>query len=477
VPGAQTVRAALLASPVDPGVLEPQFRRLARPLGPIGRRQGRPGTPSSGLLRRLNDGSLRIADPPPIPTGLSRFDRAGLTPQHLRADKVLAASGTTGYVPREVLPGGPPPAPPPVRPVEAGHGDEPLRHAIADLFDSLTQPPASPPKQTPVDLDDLTGRVVAALDPAVTISKPTGDRVHLNPDQIRDPGVDELEPVLAAPHFPLPMSAPLCDLSQDWLLPGLDQVPPNSVSLAVTNERFVEAYMVGLNVELGRELLWNLYPAGDQRGTYFDRFWETSGSVLAGGATPAPDIDPVAEWPNAGPLGVNAPGGGPADAGRIVLILRGDLMRRYPTAILYAVRAKAGPVFDLQGEERHPVFSGTLEPDVSFFGFDLSADQAAGRDGGPGWYLVFVEQPSETRFGLDDADTAGPMSTWQDLTWAHLGSGVTYIDVGHAVTPPAHPGGAGWGTHAADMAVITSQQPVRVAIHAARLLPDYGAPP
>ena len=39
-----------------------------------------------------------------------------------------------------------------------------------------------------------------------------------------------------------------------------------------TNQRFVEAYMVGLNYEFARKLLWREYPT-DQRGSYFRQFW------------------------------------------------------------------------------------------------------------------------------------------------------------------------------------------------------------
>ena len=35
-----------------------------------------------------------------------------------------------------------------------------------------------------------------------------------------------------------------------------------TVSLLLTNQRFVEAYMVGLNHEMARELLWNQLPPG-----------------------------------------------------------------------------------------------------------------------------------------------------------------------------------------------------------------------
>jgi hypothetical protein len=473
--GARTVCGELRRSRIDPGVFEPQFRRIARALGPLGRRQGRPALPrSSDRLERMNDGTLAAATPPPIPAGLSRLDRAGLTTERLQPDRVRTALGAGGFVPREVVPGGPPQDQPPLRPPNPTAAPDPFRDATAVLFGDLIAAPKKPPERVRVDLDALATRMVDALDPAVTIGAACGGRLQLGSGQARHPGVDELEPVLAAPRFPQPMFEPLRDLSQDWLLPGLDQVPPNSVSLLVTNQRFIEAYMVGLNHEMGRELLWNGFPT-DQRGTCFDRFWDPSGSVTAGAAVG--DIDPVAEWPPAGPLGANAPGDGPADTGRVVLLLRGDLLRRYPTAILYAAKAKPGPAFDLAAEEKHPVFSGALEPDVSFFGFDLSADQASGRDGGDGWYLVFQEQPSETRFGLDDADTAAPMKTWQDLAWAHVVTGFTYIDLITAFDKPQQPGGIGWATHAADMAVITSQQPVRVAIHAARLLPDGGGPP
>ena len=74
-----------------------------------------------------------------------------------------------------------------------------------------------------------------------------------------------------------------------------------------TNRRFMEAYMVGLNVEMGRELLWRGFPT-DQRGTYFDHFW----GVRRAGDDPnrrsprgrrAPLADPRRR---AGPRGVRA---------------------------------------------------------------------------------------------------------------------------------------------------------------------------
>src|SRR5215470_7035921 len=94
-------------------------------------------------------------------------------------------------------------------------------------------------------------------------------------------GVDT---ITVTPTFPQPMYEPLRDLSQDLLLPGLQNVPVDTVLGLETNRRFVESYMVGLNVDMGRELLWRGFPS-NQLGTYFDHFW-------GGGA----DIKPLHTW-------------------------------------------------------------------------------------------------------------------------------------------------------------------------------------
>ena len=65
--------------------------------------------------------------------------------------------------------------------------------------------------------------------------------------------------------------------------------------------------------------------------------------------------------------------------GRLVLLVRGELLRRYPNADVYAARR----VIDANGkeslgeEERHPLFRGTLAPDITFFGFALDEDDGA----------------------------------------------------------------------------------------------------
>jgi len=220
-------------------------------------------------------------------------------------------------------------------------------------------------------------------------------------------------------------------VSQDLLFPGLNDVPDETVSLVKTNPRFVEAFMVGLNHEMARELLWRDYPT-DQRGTYFRQFW----------SAPTPDIPAIHGWTPSRALGENGTAG---PVGQVVLLIRGELLRRYPNAIIYAAKAvqPTGQPRPTPGTpEAYPLFQGSLEPDVRFVGFPLTETQAKGTGTGTdlGYFFVLQQQPTEARFGEDlDAQSQGPFL---------LPSG-----------------------NAAETARALWQQPFRVAIHAKSLLP------
>jgi hypothetical protein len=197
---------------------------------------------------------------------------------------------------------------------------------------------------------------------------------------ITRPTDQALDPVGLTPQFPQPMALSLAELGQELLLPGLDGVPPNTIVPLETNTPFVEAFLVGLNTELGRELLWREFPvpAGT---TFFDRFWD-------GGAGAPPDILPIAAW---GDRALGAPSVAGADE-RFVMLIRSDLLRRYPHAVIYATKSAAG---GQPAQESFPIFSGALLPDVRFFGFDIPADEFSQ------WSIVIQEQPSAPRFGVE----------------------------------------------------------------------------
>ena len=284
---------------------------------------------------------------------------------------------------------------------------------------------------------------------------------------------DRLEPILDAPSFPQPMYEALRDLSQDFLFSGLEHVPPDTVALLETNPEFVESFLVGLNAEMSSELLWRNYPT-DQRGTFFQQFWDTA----VGDAQP--DIEPITKW-NGRHLGQNAP----RTNGKLVLLIRGELLRRYPNSVIYAVRAvKPSPAAKLDlsrkpEDERHPIFRGTLKPDVTFLGFNLTDSEALGKPPNDpnGWFFVIQQQPTEPRFGLDVADfktpQPPPLNTWSDLSWRHLAKTENELKaLTHAsaktVLPPLQ--GMTWGKNSAHQAFITLQRPVRIAIHARQMI-------
>jgi hypothetical protein len=286
---------------------------------------------------------------------------------------------------------------------------------------------------------------------------------------------DPLEPIMDAPKFPQPMYEALRDISQDFLFPGLDKVPTNTVTLLEPNAKFVESFLVGLNAEMGHELLWRNYPT-DQRGTYFHQFWDTEDAKDE-------DIIAITQWGDR-KLGDNSPN----STGALVLLIRGELLRRYPNTVIYAVPAilkdgKLALSTDTT-KERHPLFRGTLKPDVTFLGFRLSDTEALGEPPNDpnGWFFVIQQQPTEPRFGMDEAKFDKPEKppkpqTWNDLSWRHLAP--TEADLkklSHATVSALtkqFPGieqekidNAKWGKNSAHQAYITLQRPVRIAIHA-----------
>ena len=220
-----------------------------------------------------------------MPEGPEARRLSALRDGTLTADLVATAAVRPAFHPieHEVRPGGRtvPRAGDPAGPSESARlaAARRFQAAAADLVVDRIEPQPAPPR-TPANLAGLHATVLAALDPRVTVGASLRQRLTLAAD-VRWQPADPLEPIMAAPMFDQPMYEPLAELSQDWILPGLDAVPPNTVSLLLTNQRVIEAYMIGLNHEMSRELLWHEYPT-DLRGTYFRQFWDASGTPPPG---------------------------------------------------------------------------------------------------------------------------------------------------------------------------------------------------
>jgi len=374
--------------------------------------------------------------------------------------------------------------PPPVAAVEQPESLPAALDAMATAFEAQFRDPGVTsvrPPPTAVELAAMHSGVVAALDPVPVIKLRASGRLRVGgePPGEQDLGdrlrlTQDLGPVMAGPLLPEALYRDLAALDQDRLLPGTGQIPADTVTVLETNPRFVEAFLIGANHEMNRELLWRRYPT-DRRGTPFRRFWER----LDGQA----DIGPIHEFASGARLGANATG---QLEGSLVLLVRGELLRRYPNSVVYAVPAGADGRLDPTIPIELPVFAGRLEPDLTFVGFDLTEEQVAPA---PGWFFVIQEQPTEPRFGLDAPDGGGTVPPhWGELDWGHVG-----VDPGghlrladttlEGTTLPlaVRPGGVGVGSasfahNAAHMAAITFQRPFRAAIHSAKVLEAVADP-
>jgi hypothetical protein len=335
---------------------------------------------------------------------------------------------------------------------------------------------------------------------------------------------ERIVPAMAYPDIKRPMYEPLRDLSSDLFVPNLNLVEPNTISLMVRNQPFIEAYMVGLNHEFARELLWREYPT-DQRPSTFRQFWDVAHAANVDNLDPKAfeeslrDIRRLHEWGASSRLGDHnhrhKPGDPPETADTplekraVALVIRGDLLKRYPNTIIYAQRARWGTrpqdslrlvLWDETGERseadaadpniRYPLYRASVGPDIHFIGFDLSVEEvrgdknldesAAAKASIPanklGWFFAIKQAAGEPRFGLDEhppaAGEAGERK-WVNLSWDNLGEDVRLIDLDKPfAVPPLGSSSAGveWGANAADMASILYQKPVLVAVHAREML-------
>lgn len=357
------------------------------------------------------------------------------------------------------------------------------------------------------DLPGLSGNIAALLDPKNLIISRISSGISLN---ILNPltglyekkNLDKLKPVMAYPKFDDPMFRDLKLISQEYILPNIDKVPENSITLMETNQKFIEAFMAGINHEMSRELLWREFPT-DQRGTYFRQFWDISDNITEADREKKYDIKKMHEWQN--DLGDHSSQvkTSPDDSPYLVLLIRGELLKKYPNTQVYAQKAqfknpavpdapRALADASVEGNVKMPVFMAELDPDIFLFGFDLDKHEAKGDSNdasSPGWFFVMRERPGQIRFGLDDwtpTDPDDPLfptsdpANWNDLSWEHLVTGPEDLENYHIDTSHAFAAGTGsensplavWGKNAADMAFILYQNPVLFARHGQEMLPD-----
>ena len=205
-------------------------------------------------------------------------------------------------------------------------------------------------------------------------------------------------PIMAYPIFPDPTSFYLRELSERFILPSVDKLKMNSISCFVTNPIFEEAFLAGMNTEMGRELLWREYPT-DERGSYFRKFWDQVElpSDFKDGYF---DVKYLHNWKKR--LGANHEDG---KGQLVVFIIKSELMMQYPqTGITLST-----PKNNILEVALVPTMTGWLADDTYMAGFDISKLSST-KD----LYLTFTETDKSQRFNqqpLTDKDVAGDLSS------------------------------------------------------------------
>jgi hypothetical protein len=401
-----------------------------------------------------------------------------------------------------------------------------FKAALRDAYGlvAATRAVSQQPVLVPLQIAATARTLVTAIDPRVTIPRRGASMIDV-PPWVRDLLSDTFDEVMAYPKIDLPMYEPLKAMSIELFLPNVNLITPNSITLIETNQRFIESYMVGLNHEFARKLLWCEYPT-DQRGSYFRQFWDVRSYIDGEGLSHDPlkeklyDIPEIHRWSLASKLGEHnnraVPGEPPHEDA--VLVIRGELLKKYPTAVIYAHRAQwtrrddgsidvnqprsLVEIADAEQDNpprtkvRSPLYEAKADPDIYFFGFDLSIPEAQGGSGehptdDPGWFLVVKERSGDPRFGLEISRT-GAAEVIDELTWTDAEAGAaagTFLQAGDlgaialAALPVDDPEKktrqrnddvvvAAAPASAARWAYILFRPPVMVAVHASEMLRD-----
>ena len=409
-----------------------------------------------------------------------------------------------------------------------------FKTALRDTYEfvQLSGQAGAIPTLNELNVNLMVDETIKGINPELTIPRLVLNNIRI-PAHIKKLIGEEFKEAMAYPEFDIPMYKPLVDISTELFLPNINYISQNSISLLETNQNFIESYMVGLNHEFARELLWREYPT-DQRGSYFRQFWDVSGYLDTKNLDEEAlkeklrDIPLLHRWSKISNLGDHDYREEQGDKEEeAVLVIRGELLKKYPTAVIYAHKAewqrkedgtidntKERRLVELTDEElknpprdkvKTPLYEAKVDPDIYFFGFNITIEEARGGTGEnpddkPGWFFVIEERPGEPRFGLD-IKREGDINVWNDLAWEDVVPSVdngNFINI-NATTPiislvdphcdpedPLHNPELEekceqymedmhltWNKdmNAAEVAYILYQVPVLVAVHASEMLP------
>lgn len=493
--GNQSLAQNLRLSPVPNGLISPAFSRLARPGSTVARqfkRQSGGATLNTSLTTRFVSATRSNASEVEVKTlQYARYTRpAGTQVSDPTLEKEVKVEGTvlsSSSAKTSTTKTRPTAASTAQKTVVTSATPKVVATAPKGTTNSV-KTTAKSVSSTSVskDVSSAATHVRAALDPLPAIRARLLSRMPALVTLWKEQGVAGAElptRLRIQPKFVDPLFWELRALGTEFVLPGAGTVPNNRVRVLKVDNRFVAAFLAGANHEMSRELLWREFPT-DLGNTFFHRFWDTGEE---GGA----DISDIHRWSDKG-LAAQVTGT-TADAENVsVVLIRGDLIRRYPTVQIYLV--KAGWATD-GGSSRtpdlntalDPIFSGALDEGTLVLGFNKGLKALKGDKNGAktaenaGYFVVIEEAPTEARFGLDAAakdgsDLTRGATSWDGLTWGHLAAKADET-VDFIVANKTLPGrtkaslsNVTWGYNAAHMARILFQKPFRLLVHADELL-------
>ena len=418
-----TVRPTVAA----PELLSLGWRRLTRPGGLLKRR----GVLGLAWTRLGRDLFVTVTNPTPRGPG-------GVT-MGSTVSAALATTTTALTVPPRVV-------------TDAGY-----RQAIAEALTARAKKVRATitlPTGVVPDVKDIARKMLAEISP-----QHVAVRTGLRLDGIAESGsmvfenapLAEVRPELSADGV-IVLAERIATLTPERFLPGIAAMPIDQVVVLEVDSAAVEAAVVGANHELVRELSWRGVPVAP-RGTLLRQVWQRSNGAIAD------DVATIASW--SGRLGTHAVSA-PAVT---VMVLRSELVRRFPDAMYLLVPAVTHPTAGRKPGDisELPMFRGRCGDDIGYVGF---ARSVASMQQGAGCYLVIAERPGQPRFGLDDKQVPGATS-WLNLSWAEVKTD-PYLRLTPA--PTAYPPPLQWAGSAAQMAGITERPAARIAIHIDELI-------
>lgn len=429
--GQQTVARSMRDSAVVPsGLTTPAFLRLTRRSRPVARfsTAGRATALPSRVLQAFVNASAPVGERPESVESCAAFGR----------DFLPAGAHTSGSI------------------TVAG------RRAVPRAARVITTPTD--------DVRGLSGVLRDQLDPLASVRAGLIGRI----DGLADGALGDGLPtrLVVGPEFPDPLFPRLLALGAELAVPGIDAFGANRVRLLAVNEAFLAAFLVGANHEWAREALWAEFPAS-LGATAFAVFWE---SLVTG--TRDLDAD-IHDWTNGSELADHVGGTGTST----VVLVRGDLVRRYPSVAFSLLRPLDGapPILDddtiSPAHVTAPSFRSLLDATTVAVGFPLDPQRVLDE----GWYVCLEEPFNEPRAGLDEPEEGtlfgrAPTTSWENLTWANVAREAAYAGLDHirlADTPwldGVELEGVTWGRNSAHMAAITFQRPFRFIIPADQLI-------